>query len=112
MHRSAHAGWEGPAGRHLAFPGPELRQAFDVVFTNKENKQGWSGATSWGVSTRLMGALIMTHSDDVVRKSGASPEAGPGPGGRGAHRQERGAAQRPARLRGPVPRPCVHAASA
>ncbi|MBO7379790.1 MAG: proline--tRNA ligase, partial [Bacteroidales bacterium] len=37
---------------------------FDVTFTNKENKQEYVWATSWGVSTRLMGALIMTHSDD------------------------------------------------
>jgi prolyl-tRNA synthetase len=35
-----------------------------VVFTNKENRQEHVWATSWGVSTRLMGALIMTHSDD------------------------------------------------
>ncbi|MFN3876590.1 MAG: proline--tRNA ligase, partial [Flavobacteriales bacterium] len=37
---------------------------FDVLFTNKENRQEHVWATSWGVSTRLMGALIMTHSDD------------------------------------------------
>jgi prolyl-tRNA synthetase len=35
-----------------------------VLFTNKENKQEYVWASSWGVSTRLMGALIMTHSDD------------------------------------------------
>jgi prolyl-tRNA synthetase len=35
-----------------------------VLFTNKENKQEHVWATSWGVSTRLVGALIMTHSDD------------------------------------------------
>ncbi|MBN4047221.1 proline--tRNA ligase, partial [bacterium AH-315-P13] len=39
-------------------------KAFDVKFTNKEGKQDYVWATSWGVSTRLMGALIMTHSDD------------------------------------------------
>ena len=39
-------------------------KAFDVKFINKENKLDYVWATSWGVSTRLMGALIMTHSDD------------------------------------------------
>ena len=39
-------------------------KAFDVQFVNKENKLEYVWATSWGVSTRLMGALIMTHSDD------------------------------------------------
>ncbi|MDE7357225.1 MAG: proline--tRNA ligase, partial [Bacteroidales bacterium] len=39
-------------------------KAFDVTFLNKENKLEYVWATSWGVSTRLMGALIMTHSDD------------------------------------------------
>ncbi|MEO8590561.1 MAG: proline--tRNA ligase [Flavobacteriales bacterium] len=46
------------------FLGQNFAKAFDVVFTNKENKQEHVWATSWGVSTRLMGALIMTHSDD------------------------------------------------
>ncbi len=46
------------------FLGQNFARAFDVVFTNKENKQEHVWATSWGVSTRLMGALIMTHSDD------------------------------------------------
>ncbi len=39
-------------------------KAFDVTFINKENKPEYVWASSWGVSTRLMGALIMTHSDD------------------------------------------------
>ena len=39
-------------------------KAFDVKFANKEGKQNYVWATSWGVSTRLVGALIMTHSDD------------------------------------------------
>ena len=39
-------------------------KAFDVQFIDKENKLDYVWATSWGVSTRLMGALIMTHSDD------------------------------------------------
>ena len=46
------------------FLGQNFARAFDVVFTNKENKQELVWATSWGVSTRLIGALIMTHSDD------------------------------------------------
>lgn len=46
------------------FLGQNFAKAFDVVFTNKENRQEHVWATSWGVSTRLMGALIMTHSDD------------------------------------------------
>jgi prolyl-tRNA synthetase len=46
------------------FLGQNFAEAFDVKFTNKEGKQDHVWATSWGVSTRLMGALIMTHSDD------------------------------------------------
>src|SRR5690606_2367982 len=47
------------------FLGQNFAKAFDVKFTNKEGKQDYVWATSWGVSTRLMGALIMTHSDDL-----------------------------------------------
>ena len=46
------------------FLGQNFAKAFDVQFLNKENKQEYVWATSWGVSTRLMGALIMAHSDD------------------------------------------------
>ena len=46
------------------FLGQNFAKAFDVKFTNREGKQEFAWATSWGVSTRLMGALIMTHSDD------------------------------------------------
>ena len=46
------------------FLGQNFAKAFDVTFINKENKPEYVWATSWGVSTRLMGALIMTHSDD------------------------------------------------
>jgi prolyl-tRNA synthetase len=46
------------------FLGQNFAEAFDVKFTNKEGKLEYVWATSWGVSTRLMGALIMTHSDD------------------------------------------------
>ncbi|MDU8885989.1 proline--tRNA ligase [Yeosuana sp. MJ-SS3] len=44
--------------------GQNFARAFDVKYVNKEGKQDYVWATSWGVSTRLMGALIMTHSDD------------------------------------------------
>jgi prolyl-tRNA synthetase len=46
------------------FLGQNFAKAFDVKFANKEGKQDFVWATSWGVSTRLMGALIMSHSDD------------------------------------------------
>ena len=46
------------------FLGQNFAKAFDVKFTSKEGKQEYVWASSWGVSTRLMGALIMTHSDD------------------------------------------------
>lgn len=44
--------------------GQNFAKAFDVTFANKDNKPEYVWANSWGVSTRLMGALIMTHSDD------------------------------------------------
>lgn len=47
------------------FLGQNFAKAFDVKFTSKEGKQEHVWATSWGVSTRLMGALIMAHSDDL-----------------------------------------------
>lgn len=46
------------------FLGQNFAKAFDVKFANQEGKQEYVWATSWGVSTRLMGALVMTHSDD------------------------------------------------
>ncbi len=46
------------------FLGQNFAKAFDVQFINKDNKLEYVWATSWGASTRLMGALIMTHSDD------------------------------------------------
>lgn len=46
------------------FLGQNFSKAFDVKFTNREGKSEYAWATSWGVSTRLMGALIMAHSDD------------------------------------------------
>lgn len=47
------------------FLGQNFAKAFDVKFADKEGKRDYVWATSWGVSTRLMGALIMTHSDDA-----------------------------------------------
>ena len=46
------------------FLGQNFAKAFDVKFTDKENKLDYVWATSWGVSTRLVGALVMAHSDD------------------------------------------------
>ncbi|HKM93315.1 MAG TPA: proline--tRNA ligase [Prolixibacteraceae bacterium] len=46
------------------FLGQNFAKAFDVQFANKEGKLEYVWATSWGVSTRLMGALVMAHSDD------------------------------------------------
>lgn len=46
------------------FLGQNFAKAFDVKFLSKENKQEYVWATSWGVSTRLIGALVMAHSDD------------------------------------------------
>ena len=46
------------------FLGQNFAKAFNVQFVDKNNKLDYVWATSWGVSTRLMGALIMTHSDD------------------------------------------------
>lgn len=46
------------------FLGQNFAKAFDVKYLTKDNKEEYVWATSWGVSTRLMGALIMSHSDD------------------------------------------------
>jgi prolyl-tRNA synthetase len=46
------------------FLGQNFAKAFDVTFKNVENKEEFAWATSWGVSTRLIGGLVMTHSDD------------------------------------------------
>jgi len=46
------------------FLGQNFAKAFDVKYLNSENKEEYVWATSWGVSTRLVGGLIMTHSDD------------------------------------------------
>jgi prolyl-tRNA synthetase len=47
------------------FLGQNFAKAFDVTFKDKDNKEEYAYATSWGVSTRLIGGLIMTHSDDA-----------------------------------------------
>ena len=47
------------------FLGQNFAKAFDVKFADKSGKLEYVWATSWGVSTRLMGALIMSHSDDI-----------------------------------------------
>jgi len=47
------------------FLGQNFAKAFDVKYLNKENKQEYVWATSWGVSTRLIGALVMAHGDDA-----------------------------------------------
>jgi prolyl-tRNA synthetase len=46
------------------FLGQNFAKAFDVKFSDKENKLEYVWATSWGVSTRLIGALVMAHSDE------------------------------------------------
>lgn len=46
------------------FLGQNFGKAFDVTFVDQEGKTDYAWATSWGVSTRLIGALIMSHSDD------------------------------------------------
>src|SRR4029079_2770936 len=46
------------------FLGQNFAKAFDVKFSDRQNKLDYVWATSWGVSTRLVGALVMTHGDD------------------------------------------------
>lgn len=46
------------------FLGQNFAKAFDVKFVNKDNEQEYAWATSWGVTTRMIGALVMAHSDD------------------------------------------------
>jgi prolyl-tRNA synthetase len=51
------------------FLGTNFAKAFDVMYQSAEGDRRHVWATSWGVSTRLIGALIMTHSDDVSRSA-------------------------------------------
>jgi prolyl-tRNA synthetase len=87
LHRGHDAGRKSLQAGTSHFLGQNFAKAFDVLFTNKENKQEHVWATSWGVSTRLMGALIMTHSDDHGLVLPA--ETGTRASGHGAHCQER-----------------------
>ena len=57
-------GWALQSGTSH-FLGQNFAKAFDVVYQTKDNTQEHVWATSWGVSTRLIGALVMTHSDDA-----------------------------------------------
>jgi len=50
--------------RHQPRPGPKLAKAFNIKFLGRDQQQKYAHTTSWGVSTRLIGALIMAHSDD------------------------------------------------
>jgi prolyl-tRNA synthetase len=56
-------GWALQSGTSH-FLGQNFARAFDVFFQNDKNERELVWATSWGVSTRLIGALVMTHSDD------------------------------------------------
>ena len=56
--------WKALQAGTSHFLGQNFAKAFDVQYTNKEGRQEYVWATSWGVSTRLMGALIMAHGDD------------------------------------------------
>ena len=64
LHRGDDAGQQGPAGGHQPHARAELRQGLRHVFQGRDGKQEYVWQTSWGVSTRLIGALVMTHSDD------------------------------------------------
>ena len=59
-----YARWKSAASGTSHFLGQNFAKAFDVKFATSEGGLDHVWATSWGVSTRLMGALIMTHSDD------------------------------------------------
>mmetsp|Transcript_10594 Transcript_10594/g.31415 ORF Transcript_10594/g.31415 Transcript_10594/m.31415 type:complete len:425 (+) Transcript_10594:262-1536(+) len=101
-------GWALQSGTSH-FLGQNFARAFDVYYQNKEAKRDLVWATSWGVSTRLLGALVMTHSDDaglvlppriapvqVARgvllclRDGVRSPVDPRAGRSGAHRQGRG----------------------
>ena len=64
MYRGVNAGRKSITSRDIALLGQNFSKAFDVKFNNRDGKLEHVWSTSWGVSTRLMGALIMTHSDD------------------------------------------------
>ena len=64
--------------------GDKFSKAYDVTFTGRDNQLHHPFQTSWGVSTRLVGAIIMTHGDDdgLILPPGCGSHSG----GRGAHR--------------------------
>jgi prolyl-tRNA synthetase len=62
--RSDDAGRQGAAGGHLALPRHRLRRSGGHPYQDKEGQQTLCHTTSWGVSTRLIGGVIMTHGDD------------------------------------------------
>ena len=65
VHRGDGAGPQGDPGRHVAFSRAEFfSKASGIQFLSRENKQELAWTTSWGVSTRLVGTIIMAHSDD------------------------------------------------
>ena len=64
IHRSHDAGPQSPAGGHLPLPRPELFAAAGDQIPGRGGGESFAWTTSWGVSTRFVGALIMTHSDD------------------------------------------------
>jgi prolyl-tRNA synthetase len=64
LHRSNGAGSESHSGRHFTLPGAELRAREWDPFVSRSNAQEFAWTTSWGVSTRLIGTVIMAHGDD------------------------------------------------
>ena len=65
LYRSADAGQQGAAGGHLHNLGQNFAKAFEVTYQNDKGGLDYVWNTSWGVSTRLVGALVMTHGDDA-----------------------------------------------
>ena len=65
MHRGTDARREGAAGRDVHYLGQNFAKAYNVRFLNRDGELEHAYATSWGVSTRLIGGLIMQHGDDL-----------------------------------------------
>ena len=64
LDRSDDAGRQGAAGRHVALSRHALRRGAEIQFQNAQGQLRYCHTTSWGVSTRLIGGVIMTHGDD------------------------------------------------
>jgi prolyl-tRNA synthetase len=64
LHRDDGPGPEGDPSRDVAFSGQNFAKASGIQFVSRENKQEYAWTTSWGVSTRLIGTVIMAHGDD------------------------------------------------